>query len=159
MEGAMRTIHIHRILGMAAILATIGSFLIELRGMLPSTNRTSAEVPGSSRRVCEWTIYEPVIRKLLAEPKPADVERFALLGADPYFTYFYDHETGRVVCVVQSKQKGPLVEASRSEPPDRTRRNVILICLIVLVLSGAGMKIVRMVRAGRSDQQKERSPL
>lgn len=155
----MRTIHIHRILGVVAVLATVGSFLIELRGSLPSGNKAPKDVSRVSEAVCEWTIYEPVIRKLRAEPKPADVERFALLGADPYFTYFYDHETGRVVCVVQSKQKGPLVEAWRSEPPDRTRRKVILICLIVLVLSGAGMKIVRMVRARRSDQQKERSSL
>jgi hypothetical protein len=152
MEGAMRTIHIHRILGIVAVLATVGSFLIEIRGLLPSGHESPVAVPGSSKTVCDWTVYEPVIRKLRSELKPADVERFELLGADPYFTYFYDHATGRVACVVQSKPRGPLVEASRSTPPDQTRRNVILICVTVLVLCGAAMKIVRMIRAGRSDR-------
>jgi hypothetical protein len=148
----MRTIHIHRILGLAAVLATVGSFLIELRGLLPSGHTTPTDVSGASKAVCDWRVYEPVIRKMRAEPKPADVERFELLGADPYFTYFYDHATGRMACVVQSKPRGPLVEASRSTPPDQTRRNVILICVTVLVLCSAAMKIVRMIRAGRSDR-------
>lgn len=132
-----------------AVLATVGSFLIELRGILPAVGGTSPEAHGSSNAVCDWTIYEPAIRKLRAEPKPANVDRFALLGADPYFTYHYDYATGRVACVAQSKPKGPLVEASRSEAPDPTRRNVILVCVLVMVASGTGLQAIRLIRCAR----------
>jgi hypothetical protein len=146
----MRTVHIHRILGLVAVLATVGSFLIEVRGMLSSDKGTPAEISGPSKAPCDWTIYEPVIRKMRANPKPADVERFALLGADSYFTYYYDFETDRVLCAVQSKPGGPLVEASRLDPPDHMRRNVILVCVIVIVVSGTGLKVIQMTRQAQS---------
>ena len=146
----MRTIHIHRILGLAAVLATVGSFLIEVRGMLPSGKEAPAEISRPSKAACDWAIYEPVIRKLRANPKPADVERFALLGADQYFSYYYDYAGDRVLCAVQSKPEEPLVEASRSDPPDHTRRNAILICIIVIVTSGTCLKLIQMIRQVRS---------
>lgn len=146
----MRIIHIHRILGLAAALAGIGSFAIGL-ATLPFGNGASIDAPGVPQAVCDWAVYEPVIRKLRAEPKPAEIDRFALLGADPYFTYYYDYATGRVACVVQPKPKGPLVEASRSEGPDPTRRAVILVCVLVMVLCGTGLQILRMSRTAQAE--------
>jgi hypothetical protein len=145
MEGAMRTIHIHRILGVAAILATIGQFLIDLRDKIPTGSEAPA-APRLTKPACDWTVYETVMSRMRAEPTPADAGRFALLGEDPYFTYFYDRATGRGVCVVQTKPTGPLVEASRSEAPDETRRTVILVCVLVIISSGTGIQIIRVIR-------------
>ncbi|MBC7785027.1 MAG: hypothetical protein H7144_14410 [Burkholderiales bacterium] len=148
----MRTIHIHRILALAAILATVGSFLIDLRGIMPWSATVPIETSGPAKTACDPALYEPVLRELRAQPRPADAGRFKLLGADPYFTYYYDYDADVVACVVQLKPKGPLVEGSRLEAPDHTRRNVIVICVIVIVLSGSGLRIIQMVRAGQGDK-------
>lgn len=148
----MRTIHIHRILALAAVLATVGSFLIDLRGTMPWSATVPIETSGPATTTCDPTLYEPVLRELRAQPRPANAGRFKLLGADPYFTYYYDYDADVVACVVQLKPKGPLVEGSRLEAPDHTRRNVIVICVIVIVLSGSGLRIIQMVRPGQSDK-------
>lgn len=142
----MRIIHIHRILALAAVLAAIGSFAIDLAD-LTLGKRAPTEAPSAPQAVCDWAVYEPVIRKLHAEPKPGGVGRFALLGADPYFTYYYDYATGRVACVVRPWSKEPLVEAYRSERPDQTRRIVILVCVLVMVSCGTGLLIIRLIRS------------
>ena len=148
----MRVVSIYRTLALAAVLATVGSFLIDLRGIMPWSAAVPIETSGPAKTTCDPTLYEPVLRELRAQTRPADAGRFKLLGADPYFTYYYDYDANVVACVVQLKPKGPLVEGSRLEAPDHTRRNVIVICVIVIVLGGSGLRIIQMVRTWQRDK-------
>jgi hypothetical protein len=154
MEGAVRVVNIYRILNFTGIFATIGSFLVALIALMPVHMGGPGEHPGPQHGVCETTLYEPAVQQLRAKPKPAEIDRFRLLGADPRFTYYYDYNTGEVSCVVRSGPIGPLVEASRVDAPDRTRRNGILVCVLVIVSAATGMKIIQLIRAGR-DRNKE----
>ncbi len=149
-------VNIYRILNFTGILATVGSFLVGLIALMPVHLGNSGQPPGSQDipGVCDTALYKPAAEQLRSKPKPAEIDRFVLLGADPHFTYYYDYTTGEVSCVVRLGPIGPMVEAARANAPDRTRQNGILVCVLVIVAAATGIKIIDLIKAGRERGKK-----
>ncbi len=149
-------VNIYRILNFTGILATVGSFLVGLISLMAVHVGGPGVLPGSQppSGVCDTALYEPAAEQLRAKPKPAGIDRFLLLGADPRFTYYYDYTTGMVSCLVRRGPIKPMVEASRANAPDRTRQNGILVCVLVIVAAATGIKIIDLIKAGRERAKK-----
>ena len=149
-------VNTYRIWTFVGLLATVGSFLVGLLSLMPAHLGDPGIPPGSQNPagVCDTALYEPAAEQLRTKPKPAGIDRFLLLGADPRFFYYYDFTTGVVSCVLRRGPIKPMVEASRANAPDRIRQNGILVCVLVIVAAATGMMIIRSILAGRKRDKK-----
>ncbi len=167
--------NIYRIMAMMVFLATVGQFLIDLRGAIHQIGETgpppnvagrgppaptvepekSTDTPIPPEQACDWKIYEPTIARFKSEPKPADVDRFKWLGADPHHQYFYDYATGRIYCTEQPKPKGPLVHPAQKRIT-RRRHMAILYCIVVIVVSFLGLTVIEMIRSAQKNRKNKK---
>jgi hypothetical protein len=129
------------------LLATVGSFLVALWQGIYFTGPSEME----RRQVwqgpqCNWEPYRQTLSRLRGIPKalrPVGVEK---LGEDAYFAYSYDHETEQAVCQWLRTRPRARVEASRQREQPSVRRQVILVCVLVIAIAGIGLKLIQMLR-------------
>lgn len=139
-----------RIGNVMAILATVGSFLVELHGAVYFDSPTVTEQRlVAPMPACDWTPYIALLGRFRGTPKAFRPAGQQTIGEDAYFTYRYDHETETGICEPLPNRPVIRVEASRSSLPDQRRQTVILVCVLVIVASATGLKITQMIRSAR----------
>jgi hypothetical protein len=160
---------ISQLLAAIAVLATIGSFLIDLRQAVNEDGvppRTAAEGPARSAREsaagekpvtsepeCNGDVYEATVRRLRAQRKKSTTEpagRVKWLGADPEFDYYYDYVADKLICLPHSKGNAPQVRPSAADNRKRKKRHVVWLSIVVIILSGVGLAAIEIARSGRS---------
>lgn len=156
----------YRILTMVAVLATIGSFFVDLWSAVkpekspePSsaTGRSSPKAGPSpitemARRqsaVCDLRLYEPIRQKLRGRKshlRATDAERFEKLGESRDLVVIYDHATDTLSCVPQAKPPGPIVLAKPTDVREAHRQAVIFWCSVVIVLAAVLLAVVKVAQ-------------
>jgi hypothetical protein len=158
---------ISHLLAVIAFLATVGSFLIELRQEVdrdreqgpqttpqlvsPSSGNGGAGKAKPPRPECNRDVYEATARRLRAErgSKVSRAQRFQWLGTDPYYDYYFDHAAGAILCLSHSKVP-PFVHPSRTDRKKRKRSVVVWWSIVVIILSGVGLAIIEVARSSRT---------
>jgi hypothetical protein len=158
-----------QMLAAIAVLATIGSFLIDLRGVVNEDGvppRTAAEgadrsakesvagkEPVSSAPECNQAVYEATVRRLRAQRKkstPDPASRLKWLGADSEFDYSYDYVADKLFCLPHSRGSAPQVRPSAVDGRKRKKRYAVWVSIVVIILSGVGLAAIEIARSGRS---------
>lgn len=141
----------YRILTMVAVLATIGSFFVELwSAVKPEMNpesSTATERPLSKEGVvCDLRLYEPIRQKLRGRRshlRATDAERFERLGESRDLVVIYDHTTDTLSCVPQAKPPGPIVLGKPTDVEEAHRQAVIFWCSVVIALAAVLLAVVK----------------
>lgn len=160
---------ISQLLAAIAVLATIGSFLIDLRQVVNEDGvppRTAAEGPArsakesaagdkpvSSAPECNREVYEAAVRRLRTQQKTSAADQAARvkwLGADPEFDYYYDYAADKIFCLPHTKGSKPQVRPSAADSRKRKKRHVVWLSIVVIILSGVGLAAIEIARSGRS---------
>jgi hypothetical protein len=158
----------YRIFAMVAVLATIGSFVLDLwtaihsdKGSEPSNAADGQSLKASggpasikptasdAPTACDLRFYEPIRRKLRGERSRSQAqgaERFERLGESSSHIYIYDHATDRLFCVPQSQPVGPIVLGSHTEADQPHRREVIFWCVVVILLATLGLVAINAAK-------------
>ena len=153
----------YRIFTMVAVLATIGSFFVDLWSAVKpekspeapiETDRQSPKAGPSSmnemaRResaVCDLRLYEPIRQKLRGRKnhlRATDAERFEKLGESRSLIVIYDHATDTLSCVPQAKPPGPIVLGKPADGQEAHRQAVIFWCSVVIVVATVLLVVVK----------------
>lgn len=160
---------ISRIMAVIAVLATVGSFLIDLRQVVDEDKQSGPQQgkpeqsiqppagggktkagPVSRTPECKRDVYKAVARRLRAQKgsKVSLAQRIEWLGTDPHYDYYYDHAADKIFCLPHSKQ-GPLVHPRRTGRRTRRKRQAVWWSIIVIILSGVGLAIIEIARSER----------
>jgi hypothetical protein len=140
---------VHRITATMVVIATIGSFIIELQQAI-SHWIAKVDTTISDKRICNWTVYAAAIRKLRAGPKPTTASRVKL-GEDFNFQYYFDYETNNVTCMPVAEPDQPRIEPALIESGEAAKREMlVLLAVVIVVVCGIGMKIIDMIRGRAS---------
>ena len=163
----MRT---YRIFTMLALLATIGSFVVEL-WMATKSGEPSDQSPGRVTRQspeekgdpplasearsqhsekCDLQFYRAIKQRLRSEKgryqEAAAADRFERLGEDRGHIYFYDRAADEIFCVPHDREKEPVVLSNRPDPDEGRRYNVVFWCVAVMVLAGVALVATQVSR-------------
>jgi hypothetical protein len=143
----------YRIFTLLALLATIGSFVLELRQAVHSDKGTeppnagdgqSSSTGGASPSetqihepaVCDLQFFEPLVQKLRSEKsqrQPSGADRFERLGETQSHVYVYDHANGTLFCAPRAKPTGPIVFGNPADGREANRNEVVFWCCLVIV--------------------------
>lgn len=159
----------YRILTMVAVLATIGSFFVDLWSAVKPEN--SPETPTTTERlspkagpssiedmaqrrsaVCDLRLYEPIRQKLRGRRshlRATDAERFERLGESRDLVVIYDHATDTLSCVPQAKPSGPIVLGKPMDVKEAHRQAVIFWCSVVIALAAVLLAVVKTAQLRR----------
>ena len=156
----------YRILTMVAVLATIGSFFVDLWSAVKpemnpessaATERLSPKAGPSSitemaqRRsvLCDLRLYEPIRQKLRGRRshlRATNAERFQRLGESRDLVVIYDHATDTLSCVPQAKPPGPIVLGKPTDVMEAHRQAVIFWCSVVIALAALLLAVVKVAQ-------------
>ena len=159
----------YRILTMVAVLATIGSFFVDLwSAVKPEMNPESstakerlspkagpspiAEMARRRSAFCDLRLYEPIRQKLRGRKShlgATDAERFERLGESRDLVVIYDHATDTLSCVPQAKSSGPIVLGKPIDVKEAHRQAVIFWCSVVIALAVVLLAVVKAAQLRR----------
>jgi hypothetical protein len=148
---------------MVAVLATIGSFFVDLWSAVKpemnpesstATERLSPKAGPSSLRemaqrrsvLCDLRLYESIRQKLRSRLQATDAERFERLGESRDLVVIYDHATDTLSCVPQAKPPGPIVLGKPPDVKEAHRQAVIFWCSVVIALAAVLLAVVKAAR-------------
>jgi hypothetical protein len=139
---------------MVAVLATIGSFFVDLWSavkpeMNPDPSTTTARPLSKEGAVCDLRLYEPIRQKLRSRRSqlhPTDAERFERLGESRDLIVIYDHATDTLSCVPQAKPPGPIVLGKEADVREAHRQAVIFWCSVVIALAAVLLAVVKVAQ-------------
>jgi hypothetical protein len=139
---------------MVAVLATIGSFFVDLWSavkpeMNPDPSTTTARPSSNEGVVCDLRLYEPIRQKLRGrkgQPHETDAERFERLGESRDRVVIYDHATDTLSCVPQAKPPGPIVLGKETDVREAHRQAVIFGCSVVIALAAVLLAVVKVAQ-------------
>jgi hypothetical protein len=151
---------------MVAVLATIGSFLVDLwSAVKPEMNPESptamerlspkagpssiTEMAPGRFALCDLRLYEPIRQKLRgrrSQLRATDAERFERLGESRDLVVVYDHATDTLSCVPQAKPPGPIVLGKPTDVMEAHRQAVIFWCSVVIALAAVLLAVVKVAQ-------------